>query len=187
MHNSVANVVLEWCRCAGFSSHREVVVPEWAQWSHDRQGNPVCNEAILDIEASRPWLAETLHIDVTVRNPATARYLREADGCSSSNTNGHALQIAAAEKHKRYPPRSGIMCTPAAVEIFGRVGPEFLDLMDHLAAAAATHDVDFGMPAVGWRRKWEERLSIVVQKSLARSFVDALGSATSGPSGMGHI
>ena len=54
-----------------------------------------------------------------------------------------------------------------------------------LAAAASARDVDLGLPAACWRRKWEESLSVVVQRSMALSFIDAMGSATSGPSGVG--
>ena len=133
--------------------------------------------------ASRPWLAETLYIDVTVRNPLSERYLREGHGQSSSNTDGYALQCAVSDKQKRYPPKAGISCTAAAAEAFGRVGEDFLSLMDLLASAASLRDSAFCMPAVGWRRKWEESLSVTVQRSVARSFLDALGSDVPGPKG----
>ena len=87
------------------------------------------------------------------------------------------------QKLERYPAKAGLTCTPAAVEVFGRVDENFSSLIVHLAAAASARDVAFGLPSAGWRRRWEESLSITVQRSLAQSFLDVLGSATSGPNG----
>ena len=70
-----------------------------------------------------------------------------------------------------------------AVEVFGRIAPEFQSLMDSLASAASTRDSAWRMPAVGWRRKWEQQLPVTVQRAIARSFMDAMGSELAGPRG----
>ena len=104
-------------------------------------------------------------------------------GNSSSNTDGHAVHLAHSEKHARYPPKMGIACWPAAIEVFGRASDEFVSLIEYLVAAAAQHDSAFALPAVCWRRKWEAQLAATVQKAVAQNVIDALGSAASRPPG----
>ena len=89
-------------------------------------------EAILDIETWSADSADAFHIDATVRHAPSVRYQPQ-----SAQDDGHALQVAEAEKAARYPPTAGLRCVCAAAETFGRLGGALESLLEDLAARAA--------------------------------------------------
>ena len=145
-------------------------------WSRRRDGQQSCTDAVLDVVATRPHTADALYIDVTVRNPLMDRYLRGERGSSSSNTSGFACDCALRDKRKRYPSTNGLVCTPFALEVFGRISPECVLLLETLAGDAASHDVSRAMPPRAWKRTWLQKLAVTVQRSMARSILTGIGS-----------
>ena len=119
--------------------------------------------------------AEAVFVDVTVRYPLAARYLRGAEGCSSSNSFGFACRVANEEKHKRYPSSNGIRCSPFALETFGRISDESFDFLDSLAAAASARDVARALPPRPRKRLWLQKLSVTLQRALSLNVLDGLG------------
>lgn len=181
MHNSVAELVYSFFRDAGYSARREAVVPEWAHWTTSRNGERCCTEAFLDIVATKPHTAEAVFLDVTIRNPLAARYLRGERGSSSSNTSGFACVLANREKHQRYPSRSGLCCTPFSIEVFGRASDECINVLESLAASAAARAASKALPPRAWLKHWLQKLSCTVQRSLAQNVLDSIGQHARDP------
>ena len=136
------------CKCAGLWSRKEVTVPTWAQWHADENGRWVCKEAILDVQGLYMASGVQYHIDVTIRNPMVQRYLEGT--LNASNVDGHACELVHQEKFSRYPTTDGMLCRVAAAEVLGRLGPDFLQLLEELAARAAAQDLAYCRPRVNW-------------------------------------
>ncbi|CAK0814807.1 unnamed protein product [Prorocentrum cordatum] len=83
-------------------------------------------EAILDSVVSLPGSVQPLYVDVTIRCPRAARYLRAA------TVAGDAADEAARGKRQRY----GSAVLPVAVESYGRLGAEAVRSLEHLATYA---------------------------------------------------
>ncbi len=181
MHGSVADLLYSFVKDAGYSARREAVVPEWAHWSTNRNGERICTEAVLDIVATKPHTAEAFFLDVTVRNPLAARYLRGDRGLSSSNTSGFACDVADHEKHQRYPSMHGLCCTPFSLEVFGRVSQECVNVLESLAASAAARAASRALPPRAWMKHWLQKLSCTVQRSLAQNVLDSIGQHARDP------
>ena len=90
----------------------------------------------MDVEALCMASGLYLHVDVTVRNPMVQRYLEGTS--NSANTDGFACATAWREKQARYPPKDGLICRVAAVEVLGRMGPEMLAHLQELSSMASS-------------------------------------------------
>ena len=80
---------------------------------------------------------------------------------------------------QRYPFRGCIECTPFAFELFGRMSDDCIELLDGLAAAASGRNVLCGLPTRAWKRIWMQKLSIALQRSLAQSVRECVGTRVS--------
>ena len=85
--------------------------------------------------------------------------------------------MATKEKQTRYPDRDGKHITTCAVEAYGRMGEEFLDLLRTLHTKAQQHDKDSGRHPASWLHRWLKQISF----ALARSSANALLEANTGP------
>jgi hypothetical protein len=171
MHDVVAALTCQACRDAGLEARREIVVPAWARWKAPAGGGPeVCVEARMDVVTWSPGaVVRDLFVDGTVRHAVSNRYRARA-----AREDGAATLLAAQEKQRRYPVVGGMRCTAAAVETLGRLGVEFLELLQELAQLAAAHSEERGLPATRWSRKWRVELSCQLHKAVARSVHEAV-------------
>lgn len=171
MHDVVAALTCQACRDAGLEARREIVVPAWARWKAPAGGGPeVCVEARMDVVTWSPGaVVRDLYVDGTVRHAVSNRYRARA-----AREDGAATLLAAQEKQRRYPVVGGMRCTAAAVETLGRLGVEFLELLQELAQLAAARSEERGLPATRWSRKWRVELSCQLHKAVARSVHEAV-------------
>ena len=84
-----------------------------------------------------------------------------------------AAAAIAGEKDKLH--RYGPEVLPFAVETFGRLGPKAEEFLVRLDAAARRLDDLKGWPQRDRRARWNARLSVVVQRAIARQLLEARG------------
>ena len=113
--------------------------------------------------------SERLIIDVTVRHPVAKKYMPMA-----ARQDGYALSQAVKDKKKRYPDKSGLRVTVAAVESFGRLGDEFSALINDLSFAARQWQWSRGLQASPWSKKWRGSISAVLARGTAKAIKEAL-------------
>ena len=166
MHKSLASVVCTMLHDAGCEARIEVPIPEFHRLKRVK-GSLIPEDAIMDVQGWSGLLGECL-LDVSVRHHGAARYVEQAH-----HTSGYANSCAEKEKHTRYPDAGGRRVICAAVETFGRVGPEFLSWMESLSSIARVHDRVRGLSAQRYLQKWRSLLST----TLARSIVQVISSA----------
>ena len=124
-------------------------------------------DAELDLST---WSAEvhcTCDIDVTVRHPAAQHVVKRA---------AQAAGAAALEGEKAKTRRYGSSVTTFAVEAFGRLGPQAEAFLRSLDEAAMRLDNLKGWAMRERRQRWAARLSVVVQRSMARQLLEANGT-----------
>ena len=76
---------------------------------------------------------------------------------------------------QRYPPRGGLECTPFALEVFGRMSNDCIELLDGLAAVASERDALRDLPVRAWERIWLQKLSVTLQRSVSQSILECIG------------
>ena len=134
-------------------------MPQWRQMRVGRS-----RQAIIDIAACGHTTLRSRMIDVTIRQPMSDVYAPRA-----SRVAGVSLETAERKKRERYSAVAGLSCTLAAMESFGRLGPQFLQLIGELSGAASEERQSRGLLARGPRRRWLAELSecLAVQTSEA--------------------
>ena len=163
---SLASVVCTMLHDAGCEARIEVPIPEFHRLKRVK-GSLIAEDAILDVQGWSCLIGECL-LDVTIRHPGASRYVDLAHQVS-----GHANACAEKEKHNRYPDSGGRRIICAAVESYGRIGPEFLSWMESLASIARVHDRVRGLSAQRYLQKWRSLISV----SVSRAIVHVIGSA----------
>ena len=64
----------------------------------------------------------------------------------------------------------------AAIETYGRIGDEFVELLYNLHYMAQTNDVNRSQFPSNWFSKWKAMLGCAVARNVARSIDDAVGT-----------
>ena len=160
-HSGVLRLITGWLREAGYGSVvREVLVPEWRRKKDDGS----FQQAVLDIRSELHGFLAPRWLDVTVRVPGADLYVEGA-----AKSRGFAAARGEAEKHKRYPPRAGLSCTPLSCEIFGTIGTAFSGCISEWSAAASLERQGFGLPARASRYRWFTELSVCLAMHSAES------------------
>ena len=136
-------------------------------------------EAVVDVEASQPGGPfYDLLVDFTSCMP-TAQWHRAA----AARRAGATSAAAEAAKLEDYPPRSGKRVQPAAVELFGSLGPGCEEFLRALAAEAARRDELRGLPPIDWEARWRDELAVGVAHAVARTCLGARTGSGRDPTG----
>ena len=122
-------------------------------------------EAVMDLVATFPGSVRPLYIDVTIRCPHAARYVRAA------TTPGQAAAAAVADKRSRY----GTDVLPVVFETYGRAAPETVRSLELIAAHAGCCLRD-SWAAPRLVPRWRATLERIVQFAAADIDLLALGT-----------
>ena len=110
-----------------------------------------------------------------MRCPKAPTYLSlDAEGRSAATDDGHACRVAAKDKQRRYPESGGLKVCTCAVEAYGRIGEQFLEVLASLDLKAHQEDIARNVPTTRWFSRWLDQLSCGVARGVARSIADAL-------------
>ena len=126
-HNLIRDLTYEIARTCGCSSVRREIPLRPAQFYDARR---------LDVKA------DDLFIDTTVVSPMIAMNRRHGGFSRNSpaaRSQGAAAREATRRKHRHYPAQDlppGKILVAAAMEVFGHMGAEFVQLLAHFAAKA---------------------------------------------------
>ena len=116
------------------------------------------------------WSADidrTNNADVTIRHPA-ARHIAS----KAARTAGAAAAAGEQDKYRRY----GSSITAVAVETFGRIGTQGDLFLARLETAAKRLDDLKGWPVRERMAGWRARLSVTLQRAMARQLPEARGT-----------
>ena len=128
---------------------------------------------MLDVVARDAGGGVKLYIGATVHYPLAARYLEGSP--SSADEDGWACRKGEEEKQSRYPPRDGIRCPTAAMEHWGRTGPELDQLLELLVGMAADRGRSRALPPARWMQRWRKEFSCGIARTMAQTIADAVG------------
>ena len=158
-HEELADIWADIMEETGATVRRELFVQDMS--SPQR-------EAWLDVAAyGVPELAGLL-FDVTVRHPRAARYIPAA-----ANVDGEAVRRADAEKHEKYPARSGYRVVTLGHETWGRLGEPAEETLSLCAAVANRRDHRRGRLPGDRLRRWRAALDGALQRGVARQLAAA--------------
>ena len=156
IHDSVADVLYDAGRAAGYNGLREQIIAAFA--------TPQRLEPRLDVELWGHSCAPDVLIDVTVCAPWAARY-------SAAPTK--ATTSAEIRKNGAYPATGGISVTGAAVDLLGRFGPQLSSLLDEWATLARTRDISRGVAPRRLLHAWRTRISALIARGVGQQIAAA--------------
>ena len=169
MHHELSNLFCSFVEEAGGRARREVFVPEFAAKKQGASADedPVDDErrtfAVLDVWGFGCAEISDLLLDITVRNPGSAKYRPR-----SEQTPGWTCIAAEREKQRRYPPAAGRRVHTVALEGWGRLGAEGEAVLLTLKAAADARDHRSGHVPHGRLARWRALIDATVQRGIAR-------------------
>ena len=169
LHHELSNLFCSFVEEAGGRARREVFVPEFAAKKQvaSADEDPVDDErrtfAVLDVWGFGCAEISDLLLDITVRNPGSAKYRPR-----SEQTPGWTCIAAEREKQRRYPPAAGRRVHTVALEGWGRLGAEGEAVLLTLKAAADARDHRSGHVPHGRLARWRALIDATVQRGIAR-------------------
>ena len=123
---------------------------------------------------------ELFHVDVTVRHPTAAKYLRQA-----ALEDGAANDMAEAAKRLRYPAvaSAGLHAVqPFSLEAFGRLGDGALQVLHTAWQRLQERRSDArGWKGIGIFQRWLSLLSCDLQRSLFEAELAVVGDLRLAP------
>ena len=158
-HDALGDVWADIMEETGATVRREAFVPEITTGRA---------EAWLDIWAFGFQEFRDLLLDVTVRHPASSRYLSHA-----ADRDGYACEVAAEEKRKRYGQSNSVhnvrRVVPLPQETWGRLGDEAEALLESAAAAVSRAAGRLGRatPVSCVLRRWRSKLDACLHRLVA--------------------
>ena len=166
-HNTFAWQLAEIAKDAGFTTTREVDVPQWAQWK-TRKGEKVLERAILDVVCEGHLQLKERFLDMSVRCPLATTYMPAA-----AEASGVAAEEGARSKTERYPPTRGLEVVPCIMETYGRINVDFNEFLMQAATHAERKRSTAGLPAQRFRARWEADFSRLLARLNATSILSA--------------
>jgi hypothetical protein len=190
IHTAIAQLIALFCREVGWNTRLEVTVPEFIKpkppdgltpsekkkWREQLKApshlgtheTRKWEHAIMDVVATHPFLSDEFYIDATVRHPSAVAPLRAA------SEPGAAAVAGENDKHVRYPPTRGKRVIPAAMETWGRLGPQFISLLQTLHAHGRRRDAAHGAPMGNYLQRWLLMLSATITRTTAKAIFDSM-------------
>ena len=104
-HDTLKSKLAKWGRSAGYVARLEQVVPEFGLKQRTRDGQPVFEEAAVDVELSMNYCAPSLLLDTTLRSTV-------AQWCVSQAAQFDAFHHTGGQRQARplCPQRRQICC-----------------------------------------------------------------------------
>ena len=176
VHGSLCRALANIGREAGCEVTSEEIVPELLS------GEPGSDEAVearldLHVWAHPPFPAEWF-VDVTHHHAWAVRQR------SGQLRPGKTAEEAEARKYERYGPgRGGVSVTPAAVESWGRLGPEFEKLLRQLNARWGNLKQADASACAATSRRWKAELGVAQVRAMHVTCMRAARGVTTTPHG----
>ncbi len=189
MHKALSQLLGSFCREAGLETKMESVVPEFmrekpkndrpSKRDQERQARAAQNLAehellkhelaVLDVRAYHSYLPIEYLLDITIRHPSATN--------RSSAFPGLAAAGGEKEKFVRCPPTRGKVCTPCAIESFGRLGDHFHNFLTTLQSLARKRDSALGLPKGNYIARWLPQINATLNRALAKQLFDSMFSS----------
>ena len=105
-------------------------------------------------------------VDVTLTHPFKAKGRQQA-----ASTDSHAVEAAEGRKRLRYGAGSGgVVCAPAGLELWGRLGASACTVLDRLSCQHAEFT---GAARHSTSRRWRAELGIALYRALSATVAQA--------------
>ena len=131
---------------------------------------PPIKEARLDVVALLHDTAAPVIADVSWRHPCCEEYIQ-----SAAKRPAVALEAAVRDKRRRYGTGTdGTTVTTCAIETWGLMCDDFINLLQVLALLAAQQQRMRGQPTSRWLRRWKLELSLLLARHIAAA-LDSCG------------
>lgn len=180
VHGSICRALTSIAREAGCEVGMEEVVPELISGTPGSE-EPVEARLDLHVWAHPPYPAEW-YVDVTHHHAWAVRYR------SGNLFAGKVAADAEANKRKRYGLGQGGVCvTPAAVESWGRFGPDFEKLLRQLSARWANLKQADASGQAATSRRWKAELGIAQVRALHVTCMRAVRGVAATTAGLGMV
>ena len=127
----------------------------------------------MDIVATAPG-ATTLFVDATVRHPASCGGANHSQYRHAATVDGTAAAAAEKDKTKRYPPCGGCTVRTAAMESYGRMGPDLLALLGELQAHVGAMSGLTGSSSGRCATRWFAILGTALVRGIAHSIITSV-------------